>query len=337
MSSSRARMDRVTGTPERTLELLSLLQVPRSWPGDELARRLEVTTRTVRRDIDRLRGMGYRIEADKGPDGGYRMGAGADLPPLRFDDEQAVALAICLRSAPVSGVGIEDAAHRALATVRQVMPSRLRHRIDRIELTGVPRTAAGASRVAPEVLEAVSEAVSAGMTLRFGYPDPDSVSRRVQPHGVVARNGRWYLVAWDLEKDDWRTFRLDRMSPRTPTGPAFTPRPVPTGSPAGFLASRAKGSSGSDEWPCVGRVEIDLPAAQVLTWIPDAEVEVMTPGTARAGIGSWSWAGVLAAVLRLDADFRILGPDALLSAGRDLGDRLHTSLPRREEPHDRTA
>lgn len=316
----------VTGTPERILELLSLLQVPRSWPGVELARRLGVTTRTVRRDVERLREMGYRVEADKGPDGGYRMAAGAELPPLRFDDEQAVALAICLRTAPASGVDIADAAQRALATVRQVMPARLRHRIDRIEIDGAPPSTAPAAPVAPEVLDAVSEAVRTHMTLRFGYPDPGSASRRVLPHGVVARHRRWYLVAWDLERDDWRTFRLDRMSPRTPIGPAFTPRPVPAGGPAGFLASRAKGSTGSDEWPSVGRVEVDLPAAEVLTWIPDAEVEVLAPRVTRVRIGSWSWTGVLASVLRLDAGFRILGPDDLHAAGRHLGDRLHAGL-----------
>ncbi|MBB1032103.1 transcriptional regulator [Dietzia sp. SLG310A2-38A2] len=313
----------MTGAPERTLALLSLLQSPRSWRGEELAQRLEVTTRTVRRDVDRLREMGYRIQAVKGPDGGYRMESGTELPPLRFDDEQAVAIAIALRHPAATGVEMGDAAHRALATVRQVMPSRLRHRVDGIQFDGAPDpTGVAPTSVAPDVVEAVSEAVRTRMTLRFGYRDPDAPSRRTQPHGVVARNGRWYLVAWDLDRDDWRTFRLDRMTPRTPTGPAFESRAVPTGTPTGFLASRSKGSAHDDGWPCVGEVEIDLPVADVARWVLDGEVVALSTHSTRVTIGSWSWAGVIAAVVRFDAGFRVLGPDGLLRAARELEARL---------------
>src|SRR6476659_11209323 len=134
-------MSDASGTSGRLLRLLSLLQARRDWPGDVLAERLEVSPRTVRRDVDRLRDLGYPVRAIKGPDGGYRLDAGTELPPLLFDDEQAVALAIALQIATTTGAGIEEAAARALNTVRQVMPARLRHRIDTLQFTAVERPA----------------------------------------------------------------------------------------------------------------------------------------------------------------------------------------------------
>ncbi|WP_261164503.1 YafY family protein [Microbacterium sp. Marseille-Q6965] len=314
-------------TTARMLTLLSLLQVPRDWPGRTLADRLGVTTRTVRRDVDRLRELGYRIHALKGPDGGYRLQAGAELPPLRFDDEQAVAIAIALRSAAATGVGIEEAAQRALATVQQVMPSHLRHRIDgvRFEDNAPPPS------VAAEVLEAVSEAVRRGMTLRFDYGEADGPPRRTEPHGLVAQGGRWYLVAWDLDREDWRIFRLDCLAPRRPIGPAFASRPVPTGDPRSFVSARFKGATNADAWPCVGTVEIDLPARHVTPWIHDGEVEPIGPGSTRVRTGSWSWTGLLASILRFDAAFRIVGPEELIVAAQRMERRVReASLPASE-------
>lgn len=311
-------------TTARLLTLLSLLQVPRDWPGGVLAERLGVTTRTVRRDVDRLRELGYRIHTLRGPDGGYRLQAGSELPPLRFDDEQAVAIAIALRSAAATGVGIEEAAERALATVQQVMPPHLRHRVDGVRFTG---TAAGTS-VAPDVLEAASEAVRRRMTLRFDYGDGDGDGppRRTHPHGLVARRGRWYLVAWDLDREDWRIFRLDRVAPRGPIGPAFDPRPVPTGSPSTFVSARSKGARETDAWPCVGTVEIDLPAREVAVWIGDGEIEPTGPHTSRVTLGSWSWTGLLAAILRFDADFRVVGPEELIASARRMERRVREGV-----------
>lgn len=232
------------------LALLTLLQTPRDWPGQVLAERLKVSPRTVRRDVDRLRELGYRIGAIKGPDGGYRLAAGSELPPLLFDDDQAVAIAVALQTVPSSGIDIDEGAARALATVRQVMPSRLRHRVDGIRFTG----AQNATRVDPAVLEAASAAVRDRRVLRFDYgADRDRPARRTEPYAVVAREGRWYLLAWDLEADDWRTFRLDRMHPRIPNGPSFTPRPLPAADAETYLAAQAKGSTTEDRWPCVGR------------------------------------------------------------------------------------
>ncbi|WAA66406.1 helix-turn-helix transcriptional regulator [Microbacterium oxydans] len=309
----------MTGSSSRMLALLSLLQTPRDWPGHVLAERLEVSPRTVRRDVDRLRELGYRIGAIKGPDGGYRLAAGSELPPLLFDDDQAVAIAVALQTVRSSGVDIEEGAARALATVRQVMPSRLRHRVDGIRFTG----AGSATRVDPAVLEAASAAVRDRQVLRFDYgSDHDRPARRTEPHAVVAREGRWYLLAWDREAEDWRTFRLDRMHPRIPTGPSFTPRPLPAADAQTYLAARAKGSTTEDRWPCVGEVVIALPAREVAPWVGEDELEELPDGSCRVTVGSWSWVGVLAAVARFDAAFTVLGPPALRKAAGMLAGRF---------------
>ncbi|MGW6240432.1 helix-turn-helix transcriptional regulator [Streptomyces sp. NPDC055094] len=240
-------------TSARLLSLLSLLQARRDWPGALLAERLDISQRTVRRDVDRLRELGYPIVASKGPDGGYRLDAGAELPPLLFDDEQAVALAVALQIATTTGAGIEEAAARALTTVRQVMPARLRRRIDTLRFTAVEPSAIRPNPQADGgVLMALSAAVHAREVLRFDYAPAspagaadddraDPPPRRAQPHHLVTWGGRWYLVAWDLDREDWRTFRADRITPRTPTGPRFTPRELPGGNVAAFVAGRFKG------------------------------------------------------------------------------------------------
>ncbi|MEU8795051.1 WYL domain-containing protein [Streptomyces sp. NPDC048643] len=354
-------------TSARLLSLLSLLQARRDWPGQLLAERLEVSPRTVRRDIDRLRELGYPIRTAKGPDGGYRLGAGTELPPLLFDDEQAVALAVALRTAAVTGAGIEEGAVRALGTVRQVMPARLRHRVDALQITAVDRAGpAPRTQANPGVLLTLSAAVRAREVLRFDYtpawpptpvadpasprskgalvPDPP---RRVQPHHLVTWGARWYLVAWDLDREDWRTFRVDRIAPRTPTGPRFTPREVPGGDAAAFVAGRFRGSeprpgapegagTGSSngsrrspkprgphdsgdpvpfvDWPCRGEVILDLPAAVVSGYASDGVVEELGPGRCRLLLGSWSWAGLAATVARFDTEIQVVGPPELADA-----------------------
>ncbi|MBB2915300.1 putative DNA-binding transcriptional regulator YafY [Streptosporangium becharense] len=330
-------------TSARLLSLLSLLQARRDWPGALLAERLEVSPRTVRRDVDRLRELGYPISTTKGPDGGYRLDAGTELPPLLFDDEQAVALAIALQIAATTGAGIEEAAARALNTVRQVMPARLRHRIDTVRVTAVERSA---TRPAPQadsgVLMTLSAAVHAREVLRFDYTpasppavDGDGVQippRRVQPHHLVTWGGNWYLVAWDLDREDWRTFRADRITPRTPTGPRFTPRELPGGEVAAFVAGRFRGSGGSGGWPCRGEVILDLPAAAVSRHIYDGVVEELGPNRCRLVLGSWSWPGLAAIIGRFDADIEVVGPAELKDAFARLARRYAdaaTGGPRR--------
>ncbi|GAB2899304.1 helix-turn-helix transcriptional regulator [Streptomyces mayteni] len=302
-------------TSARLLSLLSLLQARRDWPGALLAERLGISPRTVRRDVDRLRELGYPIVASKGPDGGYRLGAGSALPPLLFDDEQAVALAVALRVATASGADLAEAAARALTTVRQVLPARLRHRVDTLQVTAVEGPATK-PRVDGGVLTALSAAVHAREVLRFDYGGhgdhgDDAPPRRAEPHHVVTWGGRWYLVAWDLDRADWRTFRVDRISPRTPTGPRFTPRELPGGDVAAFVAARFRGRDG---WPCRGEVILDLPAADVSPYAGDGVVEALGPGRCRLVLGSWSWAGLAATFGRFDADVEVVGPAELRDA-----------------------
>ncbi|SDZ06572.1 helix-turn-helix transcriptional regulator [Herbiconiux ginsengi] len=322
-------------TTSRLLTLLSLLQTRRDWPGAVLAGRLGISHRTVRRDIDRLREMGYRIEATMGPDGGYRLDAGSELPPLLFDDDQVVALAVALQAATATGAGIGEAAVRALTTVRQVMPSRLRHRLDAVEFTALPSGPGAASDpVSPDVLIALSTAVRAHEVLRFDYandrashsPDPGGPAiprpaRRVEPHHLVTSNGRWYLVAWDLEREDWRIFRADRIAPRTPTGPRFTPKAVPGGDVAAYVSARFKGSDRTDRWPCLGKVVLHRPASEVLPFVGDGTVEDLGPDRCVVEAGSWSWIALAASLGRFDAAVDVIGPPELAQAFAVLADR----------------
>ena len=309
----------------RLLTLLSLLQTRRDWPGALLAERLDISHRTVRRDVDTLREMGYSIRATMGPDGGYRLDAGNELPPLLFDDDQVVALAVALKAATVSGVAIEEAALRALTTVRQVMPSRLRHRLDALEfeaLAAAPGRAASAL-MTPDALIALSAAVRGREVLRFDYVrigEGDPALRRVEPHHLITSNALWYLVAWDLEKNGWRIFRADRIRPLTPTGPRFTPRQVPGGDARGFVAARFKGSVRADEWPCRGTVLLDLPARDVVPFAGDGVVEDLGERCSLE-LGSWSWVGLAASFARFDAPMRVVGPPELASAFAQLAGR----------------
>jgi predicted DNA-binding transcriptional regulator YafY len=290
----------------------------------------------VRRDVDRLRELGYPIAAIKGPEGGYRLGAGTELPPLLFDDEQAVALAIALQIAVTAGAGIEEAAVRALQTVRQVMPSRLRHRIDTFQITAVERPTTRPDRpAAGGVLMTLSAAVHGREVVRFDYPGDDGTGappRRVQPHHLVTWGGRWYLVAWDLDRDDWRTFRADRITPRVPTGPRFTPRELPGGDVAAFVAGRFRGSTDSTDWPCRGEVILDLAAEVVSRYTSDGLVEALGPDRCRLVLGSWSWPGLAAAIGRFDADFEVVGPAELRAAFAHLARRYATAADVRESP-----
>ncbi|MBM7819989.1 putative DNA-binding transcriptional regulator YafY [Cellulosimicrobium cellulans] len=328
----------MTETSRRTLLLLALLQARPDRTGPELADRLGVDPRTVRRDVERLRDLGYRVVATRGRDGGYRLDAGAELPPLLFDDEQVVALAVALRTVAVSGTGdaIAEASVRALTTVRQVLPARLRHRVDAVDVAPVP---AGPGRPTPavdlDVLLAVSAATRRHEVLRLDHAAPGSADegdspstpaapRRVEPHYVVVRDGRWYLLAWDLGRDDWRTFRLDRTTPRVPTGPRFTPREVPGGDAGAFVAARFAGNERAHApgWPCTGWIELAAPASAVAPFAEDGTVEALGPDRCRVGLGSWSWAGLAARVAAFDADVLAAGPAELVTACATAAARL---------------
>lgn len=324
----------------RLLSLLSLLQSRRDWPGDVLADRLGVSPRTVRRDVDRLRELGYPVRATKGPDGGYRLTSGDRMPPLLLDDEQVVALSLALQTAGTGVDGVDEAALRALTTLRQVMPAHLRAASDALAVTVVRREAAHVT-VPADVLLAVGAAVRAREVLRFDYDGGSGPllgegeaafrpPRRVEPHHLVTWGGRWYLVAFDLERDDWRTFRVDRMTPRTPTGPRVAPRDVPGGDVAAFVGSRLGSRPGR---PCRGEAVLHLPAAEVARWAGrDALVEAVGPDRARLVTSAWSWNGLAAVLGMFGVPFDVVGPDELVEACAGLAARYAAAGPRSGGP-----
>lgn len=249
-------------TSARLLQLLSLLQTRKDWPGNDLAERLRVSPRTVRRDVERLRELGYPIDAVMGTGGGYRLGAGAALPPLLLDDDEAVAVAVGLRTAAQGGVsGIEETSVRALAKLLQVLPSRLRRRVDAVGTFTVPMPSDGPT-VNAQDLVLVAAACRDSELLRFDYENHDgSPSRRiVEPHRLVSYGRRWYLVAWDTGREDWRTFRVDRMRPLTPTGPRVAPREPPEQGVRTYLSERMN----LHMWPIKARVRLGMSAQEAL-------------------------------------------------------------------------
>ncbi|MDX6248995.1 MAG: hypothetical protein QOF10_2355 [Kribbellaceae bacterium] len=317
-------------TSARLLSLLSLLQARRDWPGALLAERLEVSPRTVRRDVDRLRDLGYPVRATKGPDGGYRLDAGAELPPLLFDDDQAIAVAVALQTATTTVTGIEEGALRALATVRQVMPARLRQRVDALQVTTVDKYAdSRRAKVDSEHLIAIGTALRAREVLRFDYASPGASEddwvppRRVEPHHLVTWGGRWYLVAWDLERNDWRTFRVDRMLPKSPSGPRFTPRELPAPDVATYISSRFQSHS---QWPCRGEAILQAKASDIVRWAGrDAIVEELTPTSCRLVLSAWSWTGLAATFGMFEVDLEFTGPPELKEAATQLATRYNAA------------
>ncbi|MBW0273881.1 DNA-binding transcriptional regulator [Nocardia sp. MH4] len=313
-------------TSARLLRLLSLLQTHRSWSGAELAAELDVTARTVRRDIERLRGLGYPVQALQGA-AGYRLGAGASMPPLLLDDEEAVAVAVGLRTTSGGTVtGIEDASLRALAKLDQVLPSRLRHRLTTLQQAMV-RVAAEAPRVSPATLLAIAEACRRHERLRFDYTDhAGRVSRRAaEPDSLVNVSRHWYLVAWDVDRADWRSFRVDRLVPRVPTGPRFTPRPPPDGDAAAYLSRRLSVAS----WPWRTVVTLHCSATVVAErlWPGTGVLEAVDDVSCLLHLGADSPASLAWMITGLDTDFTVTGPPELLAALERVSARCRDALP----------
>lgn len=225
----------------RALQLLSLLQSHRLWRGAELAERLEVTERTVRRDVDRLRDLGYPVDATPGSEGGYRLATGAHLPPLVLDDDEAVAVAVGLRYAAGAAIGgMEESSLRALTKIEQLLPDRLRRRVSSLQSSVTSmRWAVDDDVVDPEALSVLAAACRDREEVRFDYRrrDGEDSRRLVEPHQLVTAGRRWYLVAWDQRRHDWRTFRLDRLHEARLAGRHFTPREIPGGDAASFVAT----------------------------------------------------------------------------------------------------
>lgn len=253
-------------TSSRLLRLLALLQSRRDWPGHELSERLAVTPRTVRRDIDRLRGLGYPVASSSGLAGGYQLAAGSNLPPLLLDDDEALAVSLGLRLATVGTVaGMEDAALRALAKLEQVMPARLRKRVRNLHAAVEPLAAAG-PRVAYELLTALAGTCRALERLRFAYADHagNASERDVEPHALVCTDARWYLLAWDVVREGWRTFRVDRITGPAATGVRFLPRKVPGGDAAAYVSR----SLSVAPYPAKAEIVLHAPLAMMRERIP---------------------------------------------------------------------
>ncbi|MCC5579199.1 YafY family transcriptional regulator [Microtetraspora sp. AC03309] len=316
-------------TSARLLRLLSLLQTPRDWSGSELAERLSVSTRTVRNDIERLRTLGYPVHATRGAIGGYRLGAGAALPPLLLDDEEAVAVAVGLRTAAGGGIsGIEETSLRALAKLEQVLPSRLRRRVNALQSYTVPvRWGDTSPRVDPNTLTLLAGACRDHERLRFDYRDHHGTAspRTVEPHRLVNWGRRWYLVAWDIDRQDWRTFRVDRIEPRTPTGPRFAPRELPEEDVAAYVSRRVSSAA----WRYRARVVVHAPAETVAerVWEAVGTVEAVDERTCVLDTGSDSLETLAVYLGMLGFDFSVTEPPELVAHLRDLADRYRRATP----------
>ncbi len=309
-------------TSARLLRLLSLLQARRDWSGAELAERLGVSSRTIRTDIERLRGLGYPVHATPGVAGGYRLGAGAALPPLLLDDDEAVAVAVGLRTATLGSVaGIEETSVRALAKLEQVLPSRLRHRVDALKTATVSIPGTGPT-VPTDVLTAIAAAIRGSERLRFDYASHTGTpSRRdVEPHRLVNWGRRWYLVAWDKERSDWRTFRVDRMTPKVPTGPRFTPRDLPEQDVVEYVQRGV----GAATWRSFARIRLHAPAEQVRPkLLPAIRLEPDGPDHCIAEVGSDTPEMLALYVGLLDVDFEVLDAPEFAAHLDRLAERLH--------------
>jgi len=314
----------MANTSMRTLRLLSLLQSRRYWPGAELAGRLQVSPRTLRRDIDRLRELGYPIQAQRGVEGGYQLAAGTALPPLMVDDEEAVALALGLQAAAQGAVeGIAESSVRALAKVVQIMPARLRRRVEALSAMTVPASwgSAGQPSVDPGILTTIALACRDSERLRFSYTAADGrhTGRHVEPHRLVLLGRRWYLVGYDLTRHDWRSFRLDRLSAPRGTGARFRPHKLPATDAAAFVRA------GIDNVTAAYDVEVLVlaPAAAVRQRIGRwAEVEDIDATRCRVRMTADSLDWPTMALGAIGADFHVISPPELLDQVHDWGRRF---------------
>jgi len=308
-------------TSARLLRLLLLFQSRRDWTSTELAARLGVTTRTVRNDVERLRALGYPVDARPGVAGGYRLGTSGSMPPLLLDDEEAVAVAIGLRTAASGSIaGLEETSVRALAKLQQILPARLRRRVSAFQSYVLPAPSPG-PQVDPDVLTAIAGACRDRERLRFDYRTHSGTAgrREVEPYRLVSDRRRWYLVAWDPDRDDWRTFRVDRMDLRSPNGARFTPRELP---PDHEITARVARGVGEATWRYRARIVVHAPAAYVRGRLPmPADVEPLGDDRCAFEPGS-DHPEMLALYLgMLDADFEVVDSPELADALRRIAGR----------------
>jgi predicted DNA-binding transcriptional regulator YafY len=313
----------MANTSSRTLRLLSLLQSHRFWPGGELADRLEVSVRTLRRDIDRLRELGYPVQARRGVDGGYQLAAGAALPPLVVDHEEAVALAVALlKAAQSSTVGTADASLRALAKVVQVMPEPLRRKVDAVRVATDQSPLRGAAMpVDTHALTTLAQACRDRERVRCGYTAADGAvtDRLIEPLRLVPVGRRWYLVAYDCDRGDWRSFRLDRVSGPRPTGARFAPRRLPAEDAGAFVRSRLDGAAWRLDVLAVVQASCQVVAERIGRWAR-VEPDGLDRGRGTIHADDLDWAAV--ALATTGQEFRVLGPPEAVTHIRGWADRF---------------
>jgi predicted DNA-binding transcriptional regulator YafY len=312
----------MTATSGRLLKLLSLLQTRRDWPGEELARRLEVSGRTIRRDIERLRDLGYPVDALTGPAGGYRLHAGTAMPPLLLDDDEAVAIAVGLRTAARASVtGIEESAVRALVKLEQVLPAHLRRRVRALGSATVAPPVAGPT-VDPQHLTVIAAACRDSECLRFAYRSRDGTEsrREVEPHSLVNLGRRWYLVAWDRRRDDWRTFRIDRLTRPASSGVRFVPRELPGRDAAAFVELSISRTPNRFE----ASVILHAAAEEIARRVPSywGTIEPIDERTCRYRSGDDDLGWLAIRIAMLDVDFEVQEPPELTERLEALADRL---------------
>jgi len=314
-------------TSARLLRLLSLFQARRYWSGTELSGRLEVTARTLRRDVDRLRSLGYPVNSTSGTAGGYQLGAGATLPPLLLDDEEAVAVAVGLRTAASGTVaGIEETSVRALAKLEQVLPSRLRRRVAALHSFILPLPSAGPT-VNAETLLAIASACRDYGKLRFCYHNRDGAAseREVEPHRLVNTGRRWYLVAWDAGRNNWRTFRVDRIQPKISTGSRFSPRKAPDGDFAAYVSR----SVGYAPYPHRATVKLRASVEMVAERIPSSMgiLEPIDEHSCLLRTGACSLDTLSVYLALIGFEFEVREPVELIERIRWLADRFSRAVP----------
>ncbi|MEV4278011.1 helix-turn-helix transcriptional regulator [Actinoplanes xinjiangensis] len=312
----------MANTSARMLRLLSLLQTHRYWPGSELADRLEVSARTLRRDVDRLRELGYPVDAARGVAGGYQLQAGAAMPPLLLDDEEAVAIAVGLRSAAAGAVaGFEETSVRALAKVIQLLPPRLRRRIDALQAVTTPGVFGGGPVLDALTLTTLAMACRGEERLRFDYAprEGEAARRHVEPHRLVSLGRRWYLVAWDLDRGDWRSFRVDRLTAPEPTGARFRPRELPGGDPVEWLRSRMRTIPSRYDVSVVIQIDAATIRGFVGNW---GRAEELPEGGCRLrmNVDDLGWPVMVLGVLAVP--FTVESPDELRDLARRTGEAL---------------
>ncbi|WP_029892796.1 helix-turn-helix transcriptional regulator [Nocardia brasiliensis] len=321
-------------TSRRALRLLSLLAARRRWSLDELVAQLDVSARTVRRDIETLRSLDYPITTVRGPAGGYELGSGHTLPPLLFDDEQALAVAVALQTAPSTVFGLGADAARALKTLEQVMPNRLRTAMESLKLTRLQNYwEFPAPPIAADALKVVGSAVRTHHLLVVEALRPDgsrphprdrdfTPPRRIEPHHLVVWAGRWYLVAYHPADSTWRVHRVDRLHLRTPPGLSFTPRELPGNDVAHFVMTSHNRGDTPATWECLGSARLDLPAETVARWAPGGSVvEHLDPRHCRLTLGAWSWAGIAGILATFDTELSEVEPPELVAACQRLAQR----------------